>query len=94
MTTPEIRPSKLDILIRVREGAINTADATREEIAALVDEGLLKWTLPEGLRYMQTAAFHVGPQSVLPDFAALPKLHAVSLTPHGREYIRARLGFV
>lgn len=81
-----------DILLRARAGAINTADATREEVAACVEAGWLEWTLPEGLRYTMSAATHVGPNTVI-DFDALPKLHDVALTSMGKECIRDRLGF-
>ena len=82
-----------DILMRTRAGSINTTDATREEVAACVDAGLLEWTLSEGLRYLMTAAVHVSYRDKVLDFDALPKLHDVALTPLGRERIRARLGF-
>ena len=78
-----------DILMQVRAGSTNTADATREEVEACVDAGLLEWTLPEGLRYTMTAAFHVGDR--VPDFASLPKVHPVRLTALGLERVRARL---
>lgn len=82
-----------DILLRVRAGSINTDDATKEEIAACVDAGLLEWTLPEELRYTMSAATLAGPNTLI-DFDSLPKLHDVVLTPQGQARIRARLGFL
>lgn len=81
-----------DILMLVRAGSTNTADATREEVEACVDAGLLEWALPEGLRYTLTAAFPVNPGGRVPDFASLPKVHPVKLTALGQDRIRARLG--
>ncbi|MXZ01835.1 hypothetical protein F4Y93_14775 [Candidatus Poribacteria bacterium] len=82
-----------DILMLVRAGSTNTADATREEVEACVDAGWLEWALPEEMRYTMTAAFHVSPAGRVPDFASAPKVHPVRLTALGQERIQARLGF-
>ncbi len=88
-----------EILLRVRAGSINEADATRGEVEACVDAGLLERNFPNELRYTTTAAFAEIPgrmsdlASLPSDLASLPKVHPVSLTAQGQERLRARLGF-
>ena len=38
----------MEILLLTRDGALNADDATRAEVDACVEAGLLKWALPDG----------------------------------------------
>ena len=79
MNVPENR--LLEILLRIRAGAIDQSDATDAEIEYCVNEGFAERVLPEGIS--MTAAYHVSEhQNVNPD--SIPKLHGVELTPVGR----------
>ena len=80
-----------EILLRVRAGSANETDATRGEVRACIEAGLLEWTLPDGLRYTTAAVPHVSPGVAL-GLASPSKVHPVRLTMLGRERIQSRLG--
>ena len=80
-----------EVLLQVRAGSADETDATREEVRACVEAGLLEWISPDGPLYNMTVAVPVS-LGVAPDYASLPKIHPVRLTTLGWERLQSRLG--
>ena len=88
MNVPENR--LLEILLRIRAGAIDRSDATDAEIEYCVNEGFAERVIPEGISI--TAAYDF-PEYGVVNPGSIPKLHGVELTPGGRARLGQWLGF-
>lgn len=88
MNLPEKR--LLEILLRIRAGAIDQSDATDAEIEYCVNQGLAERVLPQGA--IIRAARYVSEHQFV-DFNSTPKLHLVELTTSGKTRLKQWLGF-
>lgn len=88
MNVPDKR--LLEILLRIRAGAVDQSDATNAEIEYCVSEGLAERVLPQGIT--MTAPRYISEHETV-DFDSVPKLHLVELTPMGKARLQQWLGF-
>ena len=75
----------IEILLRIRGGAISQTDATDDEVQFCIDQGLAERELRNGI--VMTVAVDVSGDTLL-DFDSTPKLHGVRLTAKGHNRLR------